>query len=187
MRTKRCKVLLFLWRREPICQRYDLLIYQLPYSWILIHSFSSQSLSLPNLNLCSIDRDAESCKNRSSTSAIFILPLIYSMALSNQQTVDYLSFKLVIVGDGGTGKLFEVLFCFNNIDIRGEFMWLFGCKYFVMWKGDEDDRDGGWSYSRDSYQLGFPAKKVMTNHSLALIVKRGQNPIFLYILFVCLG
>ncbi|MFS8033632.1 hypothetical protein Hanom_Chr17g01571841 [Helianthus anomalus] len=56
------------------------------------------------------------------------------MALSNQQTVDYLSFKLVIVGDGGTGKLFEVLFCFNNIDIRGEFMWLFGCKYFVMWK-----------------------------------------------------
>ncbi|XP_070681364.1 GTP-binding nuclear protein Ran-B1-like [Malus domestica] len=26
------------------------------------------------------------------------------MALSNQQTVDYPSFKLVIVGDGGTGK-----------------------------------------------------------------------------------
>ncbi|GJV12296.1 GTP-binding nuclear protein Ran-3, partial [Tanacetum coccineum] len=25
-------------------------------------------------------------------------------ALPNQQTVDYLSFKLVIVGDGGTGK-----------------------------------------------------------------------------------
>ncbi|MFS8007962.1 hypothetical protein Hanom_Chr14g01267141 [Helianthus anomalus] len=134
MVMKMIRVLLFLWRREPICQRYDLLIYQLPYSWILIHSFSSQSLSLPNLNLCSIDRYAESCRNRSSTSAIFILPLIYNMALSNQQTVDYLSFKLVIAGDGGTGKLFEVLFCFNNIDIRGEFMWLFGCKYFVMWK-----------------------------------------------------
>jgi len=26
------------------------------------------------------------------------------MALPNQQTVDYPSFKLVIVGDGGTGK-----------------------------------------------------------------------------------
>ncbi|MFS7911435.1 hypothetical protein Hanom_Chr02g00118061 [Helianthus anomalus] len=58
---------------------------------------------------------------------------------------------------------------------------------YVYWFGDEDDRDGGWSYSRDSYQLGFPAKKVRTNHSLALIVKGGQNSIFLYILFVCLG
>lgn len=27
-------------------------------------------------------------------------------ALPNQQTVDYPSFKLVIVGDGGTGKFF---------------------------------------------------------------------------------
>ena len=27
-------------------------------------------------------------------------------ALPNQQTVDYPSFKLVIVGDGGTGTLF---------------------------------------------------------------------------------
>ncbi|XP_076931217.1 GTP-binding nuclear protein Ran1B-like [Bidens hawaiensis] len=32
------------------------------------------------------------------------LCLIYLQALPNQQTVDYPSFKLVIVGDGGTGK-----------------------------------------------------------------------------------
>ncbi|KAL6984855.1 hypothetical protein U1Q18_018235, partial [Sarracenia purpurea var. burkii] len=32
------------------------------------------------------------------------------MALPNQQTVDYLSFKLVIVGDGGTGIYFA--YCF---------------------------------------------------------------------------
>ncbi|KAL4282522.1 hypothetical protein GQ457_16G004180 [Hibiscus cannabinus] len=35
----------------------------------------------------------------------FLLSVAYqSMALPNQQTVDYPSFKLVIVGDGGTGK-----------------------------------------------------------------------------------
>ncbi|MFS7909771.1 putative ubiquitin-conjugating enzyme E2, ubiquitin-conjugating enzyme/RWD [Helianthus anomalus] len=28
-----------------------------------------------------------------------------------------------------------------------------------MVSGPRYDRDGGWSYSRDSYQLGFPAKK----------------------------
>nr|DAD42066.1 TPA_asm: hypothetical protein HUJ06_000296 [Nelumbo nucifera] len=31
-------------------------------------------------------------------------------ALPNQQTVDYPSFKLVIVGDGGTGILFSIKF-----------------------------------------------------------------------------
>ncbi|MFS8007190.1 hypothetical protein Hanom_Chr14g01258041 [Helianthus anomalus] len=39
---------------------------------------------------------------------------------------------------------------------------------YRYWFGDEDDREGGWSYNRDSYQPGFPAKKVRTNHSLAL-------------------
>jgi hypothetical protein len=34
------------------------------------------------------------------------------MALPNQQTVDYPSFKLVIVGDGGTGTVLFAVFFF---------------------------------------------------------------------------
>ena len=37
---------------------------------------------------------------------IFSLWMCVFQALPNQQTVDYPSFKLVIVGDGGTGKSF---------------------------------------------------------------------------------
>jgi len=39
-------------------------------------------------------------------------------ALPNQQTVDYPSFKLVIVGDGGTGQFF---FLFRAIKIKSYF------------------------------------------------------------------
>ena len=34
---------------------------------------------------------------------IYSIVFLFSQALPNQQTVDYPSFKLVIVGDGGTG------------------------------------------------------------------------------------
>lgn len=40
--------------------------------------------------------------------------VVVIQALPNQQTVDYPSFKLVIVGDGGTGNLFN-LFILNRI------------------------------------------------------------------------
>ncbi|GAU41995.1 hypothetical protein TSUD_307010 [Trifolium subterraneum] len=73
----------------------------------------------------------------SSTSSRFILISEFD-ALPNQQTVDYPSFKLVIVGDGGTGKTtfvkrhltgeFEkkyeqaisVYFCLNVVSIHGQ-------------------------------------------------------------------
>lgn len=42
----------------------------------------------------------------------FLMFVLYFQALPNQQTVDYPSFKLVIVGDGGTG---------NNLSFRGGF------------------------------------------------------------------
>jgi hypothetical protein len=39
----------------------------------------------------------------------FSIVILFSFqALPNQQTVDYPSFKLVIVGDGGTGKSLSV-------------------------------------------------------------------------------
>ena len=51
-----------------------------------------------------------------SDSWVFFSPL--SQALPNQQVVDYPSFKLVIVGDGGTGEfLLPFFFAFYEFSI----------------------------------------------------------------------
>ncbi|CAN1787274.1 GTP-binding nuclear protein Ran-3, partial [Linum perenne] len=78
---------------DPILYSYTLTLPTLPpilYKDPLTISFSSTSPSPVRFALCSFILIHNNFQN--------------SMALPNQQRVDYPSFKLVIVGDGGTGK-----------------------------------------------------------------------------------
>ena len=62
-----------------------------------------------------------------SDSLVFFPPPL-SQALPNQQVVDYPSFKLVIVGDGGTGEFLRPFFFAFH-----EFFLLLDPGYWEMW------------------------------------------------------